>query len=224
MKNLTFGLRWHKQFNRSATKGSNAKSTAVLPAVFLVLLVASSLPAFAGSVSMMFTGTPTGNNYSGVPSYPYDVSVNGGPNQWMMCISYREHISAGETWKATVVSVGSLDPNTYLLDYEAAFLFKMALADHGADPNINAAAWWLLEGAPSLNAPANSLELLAQGQIFTKGEYSDVLLYTPIAGSESGTLGMPQAFLGSTPEPGTLALFGSGVIGLGGLLRRRLHG
>ncbi len=27
-----------------------------------------------------------------------------------------------------------------------------------------------------------------------------------------------------TPEPGTLALFGSGILGLGGVLRRRLHG
>lgn len=29
---------------------------------------------------------------------------------------------------------------------------------------------------------------------------------------------------GSTPEPGTLALFGSGIVGLGGMLRRRLLG
>ena len=191
--------------------------------MFLLLLVASSLPAVAGTVNIQFTGTPTGNNYAGVLSYPYDIRVNGGLNQWMMCISFEEHISNGETWKANVTDVGSLDPNTYLLDYEAAFLFKMAVADHGSDPSINAAAWWLLEGAPSLNAPAHSLQLLAQSQIYTKGEYSDVLLYTPIAGSESGTLGTPQTFLGSTPEPGTLALFGSGVIGLSGLLRR-LHG
>jgi PEP-CTERM motif len=82
----------------------------------------------------------------------------------------------------------------------------------------------VLEGASALNAPAHGLELLDPSQTYSKGEYSDVLLYTPIAGSESGTLGTPQTLLGSTPEPGTLALFGSGVIGLSGLLRRRLHG
>ncbi|MGA9565744.1 MAG: PEP-CTERM sorting domain-containing protein [Candidatus Korobacteraceae bacterium] len=195
-----------------------------MAAIFLLLLLATSLPAVAGTVNMQFTGVSGGHSYAGAYTYPYDLEVNGGPNQWMMCISYNEHISAGETWKATVVNVGSLDPNTYLLDYEAAFLFKMAEADHGSDPNINAAAWWLLEGAPSLNAPATSLELLAQSQTYSKGEYSDVLLYTPILGTESGTLETPQTFLGSTPEPGTLALFGSGVIGLSGLLRRRLRG
>ena len=96
---------------------------------WLVLLGLLSVSAFAGTVSMQFTGLPTGNNYSGVASYPYDISVNGGPNQWMMCIGYNEHIEGGETWQANVVSIGSLDPIANLLDYQAAFLFKMAVAD-----------------------------------------------------------------------------------------------
>jgi hypothetical protein len=217
-------MNWHKQFVRSASEASTSKAPKLLAAMFLLLLLATSLPAAAGTVSMQFTGVSGGHSYAGAYTYPYDLKVNGGPYQWMMCISYEEHISTGETWKANVVNVGSLDPNAYLLDYEAAFLFKMAEADHGSDPSINAAAWWLLEGAPSLNAPAHSLELLAQSQTYSKGEFSDVLLYTPIAGSQSGTLGTPQTFLGATPEPGTLALFGSGVIGLSGLLRRRLRG
>jgi PEP-CTERM motif len=217
-------MNWNKQFDGTASPRCASRTPKLLVAAFLLLLVATSLPALAGTVNMKFTGVSGGHSYAGAYTYPYDLKVNGGLNQWMMCISYNEHISVGETWKATVVNVGTLDPSTNLRDYEAAFLFKMAVADHGSDPNINAAAWWLLEGAPSLNAPAQGLELLAQSQTYSRGEYSDVLLYTPIAGSESGTLGTPQAFLGSTPEPGTLALFGSGVIGLGGLLRRRLRG
>jgi len=223
MRDLTARPGWPQQTTLNASIRRDTKSPAVMFAVFLLLLLAAALPALANTVNMQFTGTPTNNKYSGVPSYPYDVKVNGGPNQWMMCISYNQHISTGETWKATVVSVGSLDPNLYLVDYEAAFLFKMALADHGANPAINAAAWWLLEGAPSLNPSALSLKSLAQSQTYTKGEYSDVLLYRAIPGSESGHLGTAQDFLGTTPEPGTLALFGSGILGLGGLLRRRLR-
>ena len=48
------------------------------------------------------------------------------------------------------------------------------------------------------------------------------MLYTAIPGSESGNLGTAQNFLGTTPEPGTLALVGTGAIGLAGLLRRKL--
>src|SRR5450631_3249974 len=107
------------------------KSTKVVSVLFLLLTVALSLPAVAGVVNMQFNGTPTGNNYSGVPSYPYDISVNDGANQWMMCEGYFEHISGGETWQATAVSIGSLDPTSHLLNYEAAFLYQMAVADHG---------------------------------------------------------------------------------------------
>ncbi len=95
MKNLSGRLPWC----RGATIGCNSPSPTTLFAMFLLLLVASSLPAAAGTVNMKFNGLPTGNNYSGVSSYPYDLSVNGGPNQWMMCIGYREHISGGETWR-----------------------------------------------------------------------------------------------------------------------------
>lgn len=188
---------------------------------WLVLFGMLSLPALAGTANLQFNGLPTGNNYGGVASYPYDLSVNGGPNQWMMCIGYYEHISGGETWQADVASVGSLDPATHPLDYQAAFLFKMAVADHGADSNINAAAWYLFEGAPGLTTQAQALLALAQSQTFTKGEFSDVLLYSAIAGTESGNLGKAQDFLGTTPEPGTLGMVGTGVVALAGVLRRK---
>ena len=188
---------------------------------WLLLLGLLALPAIAGTVNMQFTGLPTGNNYWGVASYPYNISVNGGPNQWMMCIGYYEHIEGWETWQANVVNVGSLDPVTHLLDYEAAFLFEKAVADHGSDVNINAATWFLFEGTPGLTPEAAALVAEAQSQTYTPGEFPDVLLYSAIPGSENGNLGTAQNFLGTTPEPGTLAMFGSGFIGLAGVLRRK---
>ena len=191
---------------------------------WLVILGVLALPAVAVAVNMQFTGLPTGANYWGVASYPYNISVNGGPNQWMMCVGYYEHIEGWETWKANVASVGSLDLSTHLLDYEAAFLFKMAVADHGADPNVNAAAWYLFEFAPGLTPEAAALVALAESQTFTQGEFSDVLLYSAILGTESGNLGKAQDFLASTPEPSTLGMFGTGMIALAGLLRKKYRG
>lgn len=198
------------------------KSMKSFPVIITMVVLTMVLPSVAKVANMQFTGLPTGNNYFGIASYPYDLSVNGGPNQWMMCIGYNEHITGGETWQATVSSVGSLDLNTHLLDYEAAYLFKLAVADHGADSDLNAAAWWLFEGAPSLSPGAQSFVALAQSQVYTQGEFADVLLYSAIPGTENSNLGKAQDFLSSTPEPGTLALLGSGVIGIAGLLRRKL--
>jgi hypothetical protein len=197
------------------------KSLSILSVIVSLFVLALGLPSAAAAANMQFTALPTGNNYFGIASYPYDLAVNGGPNQWMMCVGYNEHITGGETWQATVASVGSLDVNTHLLDYEAAFLFEMAVADHGANSDLNAAAWWLFEGSPSLTAGAQSLVTLAQSQSYQQGEFQDVLLYTAIPGTENSSLGTAQDFLGSTPEPGTLVLVGSGMIGMAGLLRRK---
>ncbi|HZD30771.1 MAG TPA: PEP-CTERM sorting domain-containing protein [Candidatus Angelobacter sp.] len=191
---------------------------------WLALLAVLALPAAAGTVNMQFTGLPTGNNYWGVASYPYNISVNGGPNQWMMCIGYYEHIEGGETWQANVASVGSLDPATHLVDYQAAFLFKMAASEQGADPNVNAAAWYVAEGAPGLTPEAAALVTLAQSQTYTQGEFANVLLYSAIPGTENSNLGTAQNFLTITPEPGTLLTFGSGILGLSAVLRRKIRG
>jgi hypothetical protein len=191
--------------------------------IWILSLGLLALPAVAATVDLQFTGLPTGNNYWGVASYPYDLSVNGGPSQWMMCIGYNEHIEAGETWQADVVSVASLDPSTHLLDYQAAFLFEMTVADQGANSDINAATWYLFEGVPVLTPGAQALVALAQSQNFQPGEFANVLLYRAIPGTESGNLGTAQDFLSTTPEPASLALFGSGLIGVAGMLRRKFR-
>lgn len=180
-------------------------------ALFLLL----SMSAVAGTVEMQFNGTGS-YNYNGEPTYPYNVSANG-ISQWMMCASFNEHISGGETWKANVLSIDM--SNT--VEEQAAWLFLQAVKDKGADSNINAAVWYLLEGVPSPSPEALAWITTAQGQTFLPGEFDNVRLYEAIPGTESGTLGTAQNFLG-TPEPGTLLLLGSGVLGFAGMLRRKL--
>jgi hypothetical protein len=202
-----------------AQKGGFMKSSRGI--CWVIVLGVLALPAFASNVSLQFTGLPTANNYWGVASYPYDISVNGGPAQWMMCTGYNEHIEGWETWQARVASVGSLDLATHLLDYEAAYLFTIAVADGGADGNINAAVWYLFEGQPGLTTEAAAFVALAQGRTYTQGEFANVLLYSAIPGTENSNLGVAQSFLSSTPEPGALLMFGSGIISVAGVLRKR---
>jgi len=157
----------------------------ILKGVCWTIIVAFiALPAFAAPANLQYTGLPTGNNYFGVPSYPYNISVNGGPNQLMMCIGYNEHIEGWEAWQANVVSIASLDPVTYLKDYQAAFLFEKAVADGGANSDVNAAIWNLFEGAPGLTPSAQALQDLAISQTYMKGEFPNVRLYSAIPGTE----------------------------------------
>ena len=186
-----------------------------------VLVLLAVAAASAGVVTMQFNGTPTGNSYQGTPSYPSDVSVNGGPNQWMMCISYYEHISGGETWKADTFSISTLDPVTYLSYYEAAYLFTTQLSGGNlATGEVNAAIWNIMEGVPALDPAAAYYVTLAQSQTYSLGQFKGVTLFEAIPGTESGSLGTAQDFL-ATPEPGTLLTLGTGIIGLAGLVRKR---
>ncbi len=161
---------------------------------WLLVLGVLALPALAAPVNMQFTGLPTGANYWGVASYPYNISVNGGANQWMMCIGYYEHIEGGETWQANVASVGSLDPATHLVYYQAAYLFKMAAADGGVDSNINAATWYLLEGAPSLTPEAAALVALAQNQSTPWASSMTFSCIRPFRGPRAGIWGQRRIF------------------------------
>jgi hypothetical protein len=186
--------------------------------VLFLAILTLSLAASATTVDMQFNGA-AGGSYNGVYTYPYNVSVDG-QNQSLMCVGYNEHIVDGETWQATVESIVSTQ------DQELAWLFLQAeqTSDFGVKADINAAAWFLNEGTPDLDEASQFWYNQAVSQSFTDGEFQNVAKYVPIDGTQSWQGEMPQEFFGDAPvpEPSTLMMLGTGVLGVAGIVRRKL--
>ncbi len=188
--------------------------------IVLAILAFSSM-AFAGTiVNMQYNGN-SGNNYGGIATYPYNVSVNGMPEP-LMCISFNEHVTGDEMWSATEMTIPQFGLPSFLSLFraqEVAYLYLQARADGGSSPAINAEAWWVMEGQPS---PEPDPAALAGFAFAIGNTYPTVRVYVPTTDETGWTDGKPQIFLGSTPEPSTLLTLGSGLIGLAGLARKRL--
>jgi hypothetical protein len=168
-----------------------------------------------------------------VYAYPYNFSINGSTVLTpMMCDSYYNHISFGESWTASVHSIlqggmfGTSGPA--LMDYRAAGLIFLGVFNGQINASLgNAAVWELFSGQKNGNSEAAVETLMSQylGLAATtpNSAYKGLNIYTAL-GSRPGY--GPQEFIGYNPtvvpEPGTLSLIGTGLVGLAGVLRRKL--
>jgi PEP-CTERM motif len=202
------------------------------------LLVLSTLAVCAGTaladstVNMKLTGVG-GNNAGGVYTYPYYFSINGKAPVALICDTYDNQVVVGETWKANVTSLlsGKGLFGSQLLDYKAAGLIFKSILNGTLNLNAgNFAIWGLFSNNAKNNsffgssgAAAIESEYLTLAATAPNSAFQGLMLYTPIPGTQSWG-GTAQEYIGYSPvpEPGTLALFGTGLISLAGMVRRKL--
>jgi hypothetical protein len=207
--------------------------------ILSVLLVSLALAgsASASSVTMTYQGhqgvvAKDGSPYIG---YPYYVSINGSATLTpLMCDSYDNNVSLGQTWNATATPLlqgiaNSMFGPAMALDYKAAgLIFKSMLGGQMSTTTAQWAIWGLFSANASSNAYFISKNFgsidaayLTLAATASNSAFKGLVLYTPTGGRPG--VG-PQEFIGYSPvpEPGTLTMMGTGLISLAGFIRRKL--
>ena len=221
------------------------KSAALVLSLSLICLVPRT--TFADTLTL---NTTSGGSPYGVDIYPYQLTLttSGGATKQLdlSCINYDREVSFGETWTVDAYVVGSipsggLDGESQTAFRADAWLFNQyntgSVSGIGAITNsqVQYAIWDIMDssgvnGLSGFDSTAQALATKALGEAgsLPTSYYANDVVYVPDTNNQTGwTNGQPQIFMtdpppAPTPEPTSMALLGTGLLGAVGVMRRRL--
>ncbi|MGA2956297.1 MAG: PEP-CTERM sorting domain-containing protein [Thermodesulfobacteriota bacterium] len=199
--------------------------------LMVVVLSFLTVPSFADTVDVTFTGVTSGNVSDNGLYYisPYYLTVNG-TTEAAYCIDYNHWIVSGETWKAnTTLASGPSFANTYnpgnpIVYQEMGYLVSQYIlpANAGQQAAIQQAIWDISAGGTPFGLTGQTAYWYYQAINYSSGwDGSGWTILTDV----NNTAFSAQEFLiqtpVATPEPGTIMLLGSGILGVYGFSRKK---
>ena len=187
-----------------------------------------------GQAKVKFQFTSGGSvSYNGVRVGPYEaqaVSLPGQPAMDIYCVDFLHAIKGGQVWDANVSTLsGDLGStrfgNAFRVQYQKAAWLSMQFANtsHAQWGGLHSAIWNLMTpGSPSWATSQQSYWLSLADANYQSVDLSQWSVITDV--NAAGMVGGVQEFITPnvvTPEPFTMALVGSGLLGIGVFNRRR---